>query len=586
MNPGEMAEPLANSSPRLWPDWTAALFLFSATAAVVVWQNSRLGVLWDLSYVLDSSYRISLGDLPYRDFPFPHAPLTFLIQAALIKLGGRVFWHTTAYCALMGGLATVMTWRILLNVLRETISHARLVALLLSLPLVVLGIYCIFPHPFYDPDCTFAVLLSVLLLQQLDRKPASSWRALLAGASSVIPLFVKQNTGLAFFVSAGLALAALMTIEIFRRRPVRRYVWSLAGAIAGLSLALLLIQQFAGLKNYWHWTIEFAAARRTPARGEMLAIYQGKILFLWLAIFAVGAILLWFRRRGQRVLALVSALLMSVPFAWPAIYLLRDQDASERADRLIGVWPMLLIVAFVIAVASIRRRTGIALVLPFILIAAVNGNFMSQQLWGSTYAVWPLFMILFASTIAGLAWLLKSWSSTTTIPLVAIVAASLLISGAFYVRAHERLDYANLSEGEPARSTLPQLKGLSVRGDWIPNFEELVRYSEKNIPRDDGLVLIPGEDLFYYTTGRRPRFPVLLFDHTTNPYSPEEIAKLCRDKNIRWVIVKQDLQLEEDPVENRDHLIELLEQDFEQVESLNNYDIYRRNDPKKDEDDP
>ena len=610
-----MADPLANSSRRLWPDWTAALFLFSATAAVVVWQNSRLGVLWDLSYVLDSSYRISLGDLPYRDFPFPHAPLTFLVQAAIIKLAGRVFWHTTVYCALMGGLATVMTWRILLNVLRDTLAHARLIAFLLSLPLVVLGIYCIFPHPFYDPDCTLAILLSVLLLQQLDRRPAASWRALLAGAALVIPLFVKQNTGLAFFVSAGLALAALLTIEIFSKRPVRRYICALGGAIAGLSLAFLLIHFSAGLKNYWHWTIEFAAARRTPARGEMLAIYQGKILLLWLALFAAGAILLWFRRPGQRVLALVSALLMSVPFAWPAIYLLRDQDASERADRLIGIWPVLLIAAFVVAVVSIivsiRRRTGIALVLPFILIAAVNGNFMSQQLWGSTYAVWPLFMILFASTIAGLASIRslasvrldaglvpqlpgrtsppsKPWidqQSWTTMPLAAIVVASLLISGACYVRSHERLDYANLTDGEMNRSTLPQLKGLSVRGQWLPDFEELVRYSETNIPRDDGLVLIPGEDLFYYTTGRRPRFPVLLFDHTTNPYSPEEIAKLCRDKNIRWVIVKQDLQLEEDPIENRDHLIELLEKDFEQVESLNNYDIYRRSDPERDQDD-
>jgi len=615
MNPGEMANPPATSGQRLWPDWLAALVLFSATAAVVVWQNSRLGVLWDLSYVLDSSSRISLGDLPYRDFPFPHAPLTFLIQAALIKLGGRVFWHTTVYCGLMGGLATVLTWRIVLNVLRDRLTHARLVAFLLSLPLVVLGIYCIFPHPFYDPDCTLAILLSVLLLQQLDRRPNASWRALLAGATLVIPLFVKQNTGLAFFASAGLALAALMTIEIFRRRPVHRYVCALAGAIAGLSLALLLMHFTAGLKNYWHWTIEFAAARRTPARGEMLAIYRGKILLLWLAIFAAGAILLWFSRRGQRVPALVSALLMSLPFVWPAIYLLRDQEASERADRLIGVWPVLLIAAFIVAVVSIivsiRRRADIALALPFILIAAVNGNFMSQQLWGSTYAVWPLFMILFASTIAGLASVSslasiglgagrvpqlagqtsqstkrrKDPQSWSTIPLAAIVAASLVISGACYVRAHERLDYANLSDGELTRSTMAQLKGLSVRGEWIPNFEELVRYSEANIPREDGLLLIPGEDPFYYTTGRRPQFPVLLFDHTTNPYSPEEIAKLCRDKNIRWVIVKQDLQLEEDPVENRDHLIELLEKDFEQVESLNNYDIYRRSDPEKDQDD-
>src|SRR5260370_23112668 len=154
----------------------------------------------------------------------------------------------------MGGLGTVMTWRILLNVVRDTVAYARLVAFLLSLPLGVLGIYCIFPHPFYDPDCTLAILLSVLLLQQIDHKPASSWRALLAGSSLVIPLFVKQNTVLAFFVSAGLALLALLTIEMFRRRPVRRYLCALACAIAGLSLALLLMHLFAGLKNYYLWT--------------------------------------------------------------------------------------------------------------------------------------------------------------------------------------------------------------------------------------------------------------------------------------------------------------------------------------------
>jgi hypothetical protein len=93
MNPGETSDSVVAPPPRWWLEWIAALFLFLATALVVVWQNSRLAVLWDLSYVLENPYRISLGDVPYRDFPFAHAPLTFLIQAALIKLTspGRIF---------------------------------------------------------------------------------------------------------------------------------------------------------------------------------------------------------------------------------------------------------------------------------------------------------------------------------------------------------------------------------------------------------------------------------------------------------------------------------------------------------------
>src|SRR5689334_5016796 len=133
-------------------DWAAAAFLFAATVGIVLWQNSRLVVLWDLSYVLDSATRMASGQMPYRDFPFAHAPLTFLIQAGIIDLAGRVYWAHVAYCALVGGLSTVAAWRIVLNLLRHGIPHARLLAFLLCLPLPVLGLYSIFPQPFYDPD--------------------------------------------------------------------------------------------------------------------------------------------------------------------------------------------------------------------------------------------------------------------------------------------------------------------------------------------------------------------------------------------------------------------------------------------------
>ncbi len=585
MKPGETSDSVVAPTPCSWAEWIAALFLFLATALVVVWQNSRLAVLWDLSYVLENSYRISLGDVPFRDFPFAHAPLTFLIQAALIKLTGRVFWHHAAYCAVFGGLSTVVTWRILRNVLRDVVSHARLLAFLLSLPLIPLGIYCVLPHPFYDPDCTFAILIAVLLLQQLDLKPASSMLPLLSGVALVVPLFAKQNTGLAFLSCAGVLLVAALVIDRLRHRSVRRYVLALGGAIVALAVALLLIQCTAGLKNYWRWTIEFAAAQRTPARAEMLGVYADKTIVLWLALIAAGVAVWWFNRKGTRAMAVVSAFLIATPFIWPTIYLLGEPDSSERADRLLAVWPVLLIVSFVTAIVTIKRSRGISLILPFLIIGAIHGAFMAQQLWGSTYAIWPLFMILLAASITELARLSKP-ESWLTIPLTAVIVASLLIAGGFYVWSHERLDYANLDEGEVKRSTLPQLKGLSVRGEWIPNFEELVRYTEREIPRDEGILILPGEDPFYYTTGRRPRFPVLLFDHTVNPYSPEEILAMCRERNIRWLIVKQDLQNEEEQVEKeRDRLTEVLEQDFEQVESLNNYDIYRRKDPSQSDDD-
>ena len=107
------------------------------------------------------------------------------------------------------------------------------------------------------------------------------------------------------------------------------------------------------------------------------------------------------------------------------------------------------------------------------------------------------------------------------------MVASLIIAGSFYIYSNERLDYVDFEDGEMAHSTLPQLQGLSMRGDWIPDFEELVAYTDREIPRDAGILYLPGEDLFYYTTGRRPHFPVLLFDVTNNPYMLLRYATRC-----------------------------------------------------------
>lgn len=576
LHPAQTLDAPASADRWLPSDWLSAALLFLATAAVAVWQNSRLGVLWDLSYILENSYRISLGDIPYRDFPFPYAPLTFLTQAALIKLTGRVYFHHVLYCAATGGLATVISWRILLNILCGRLTSARLVALLLSAPLTVLGIYCIYPHPFYDPDCTLAILLCILALQRLERKGFPPRLAFLTGALLVVPLFVKQNTGLAFLGSAGLALAILMALAAWNRRPVLGYAWTIGGIVAGLLVAFVVIQETAGLANYVHWTVSFAASRRLPPLADMLSVYRSLALPGWIAAFIAGALLLRFNRKSNLLLSLLSVSLMSAPFFWTIIYLCLEDDPSERAERLLGLWPFLLIVSLVFALWNLRRSSGIAMVLPFILIGTVQGAFLSQQLWGSTYALWPLLMLLLAITLSALVAQTTKRSAWEIVPFVFVVAVSMLISGAFYVGSHERLDYANLSDGNLARSSLPALRGLSIRGPWLPDFDELVGFANREIPQNEGLLMIPGEDLFYYATGRRPRFPVLMFDHTVNPYSPEEILQLSRNLDIRWLVAKRTLQLQGEPVEEKDRLLALLRQDFMQVQRLANYDVYRK----------
>jgi hypothetical protein len=569
------------------------LGLFAATACVVLWQNAHIAVLWDTSYVLDSAARIATGQMPYRDFPFVHPPLTFLVQAAIIRFTGRVFFHHVIYAAVVGGLGTVLTWRIALASLRGR-DVAWTLALLVVAPLIFLGIYSIIPIPEYDGECAFWILIALWLLQWAERKRTVA-SGFATGAGICVPLFFKQNMGLPFLLAAiGAVLLVLAFTSVGRGRvkveaPEK---WTLlailAGACAALLWAALALYWTVGIGNYLHWTIEIAGERRLPGLGNMLAIFRDPSLLWTLPCVVVGLALLRFATEKFRWARTVAFLLMAAPFIYTLASLLIYDDSDERGDSLLALWPLLILLAAALAIANLfhlRRQPSLRAFFPLIILAAICGTFMSQQLWGSTYAIWPLLALLIAELLASLDRFAAHDAARDTalrsakwfVPaLAALVSVTLLVCGRFYMASEERLSYVNFPDGPVEHSAFPQLAGMATPGSYLSQFDELLRYTQENIPEDDGLILIPGEDPFYFATGRVPRFPVLLFDPTTDPYSPAETAALARTQNIRWLIVKRDLQMKVDPTPDRAEMMTLLMKEFTLAAQLRGYDVYRR----------
>jgi len=582
----------------LWQlrDTLAALVLFVATAAVVLWQNAHVAVLWDMSYVLDTAMRFVQGQMPYRDFPLVHPPLTFLIQAALIRLTGRVYFYHALYCAIAGGLGSLVAWRMVLRALRGRVARAWPLALGLAAPLTVLGLYCVFPFPSYDCDTLLTVLFALWLLQRLS--PASGTvAAALTGAAQVLPLLAKQNVGLPLLVMvfAGgiLLLAAARWLPGRVDLQPRQLLALLGGAAAALALAALAIALTAGLGNYVHWTVVFAGQRRLPGLDVMAGIYTCPFLYWALPCSLAGLLLLrgpmarrsWTQNVWTRLAALA---LLAAPWIVTLASLFLYDDADERGDALLALWPLVLALAVLLAGSRIvaalrgRRPAGIRLLTLLAALAAIHGTLMSQQIWGSTYALWPLFVYLAAELLGALAPdpARDSASAAPALPrwfapaLAGIAVTVLGVCGGFYTASEERLSYADLDGGAPTTSSQTALSGVATPGEYLANFDELVAFTNAAIPANDAVLLLPGEDPFYFATGRRVPFPVLLFDLSTDPLTPEQTLDEVHRNHVHWLVVKRKLQIKADPTPNREALLRLLQREFFPVAQLHGYDVY------------
>jgi hypothetical protein len=268
----------------------------------------------------------------------------------------------------------------------------------------------------------------------------------------------------------------------------------------------------------------------------------------------------------------IAFILLAAPFFYTIAALALATDSDDRAAQLLSLWPHILILSAALAVWSLRPRKLAAdptlqPFIPAILLVAIHGAFLSQQLWGSTYALWPLLTLLLAALLAQV--------PTIARPMAVVIAATFLLCGGLYATSHERLSYIYL-DGPRVHATLPELRGLTTPGPWIPGFEELVRVTNAEIPANDGILLLPGEDPFYFATGRVPQFPILLFDPATDPYTPGQTRDLARARNIRWLIVTRNLQLTGPPHPDLPEITRVLEQDFLPCRTLTNYTIYRR----------
>jgi hypothetical protein len=538
------------------------LLLFAASATFTLWRNTQVGVLVDISYVLNTATKIAAGDVPYAQFPLVLAPFEFLAQGLLIKALGPHFVVQIAYATILGGLGTALAYRIVRRLLDTAVARPAPLAAILTLPLVPLGIYAIYPQPFYDPDTCLAILATLAAILAARERPTPA-RGLLSGALLSVPVFIKQTIGGTFLV---LMVAALAVDALARPSARPSFRWVMAGLAACLGLEVAALQLFVGVGNYLSWTWSFALAGRGLAFERISEFVDPRVI--WPGALILGLALLArslaARARGPIFLAGLCFPLFASAFV-PALL-----------PTVPAMFPPVLIAASVLAFTQIARGgIGFEALAPLVLAGTAAGAIMSQGLYGSTYGIFPLLVLALATLVRDLGRFVER--PTQLAPIAgAVLALFLAVSGMGYTITNARLLFADVNAPGPVvRSEFPSLAGLSARGPYVSDLDAILFWVRDNVPADDPFVFLPGEDPAFFALGRRPRLPSVYFFDVANPYSPAEIARFADEVGLRWVFVKDRLQLVEEPPLQQS-LVSALTQNATLVARVGPYRVFRR----------
>ncbi len=314
--------------------------------------------------IFDGGWRLSQGQVPYRDVIFPFGPMAFVVQALFFKVFGVNFSATVLSAAVLNSIAGLLVVRIVSRLL----PHARLIALLAGVVTV-----CWFQAPFgtlwFEQTAFFFGLAALVAALEgaLAFGARRDWLHVLAGLFAAVSVLSKQNAGILFYpVVAGVPLIANIRAP---RTALTKLALQLCGLAAGLGCFVAWVFLFSDPRQFFHYSIEITrslAAERAPRNpiqlvAGLLTLSTYPLSIRWCALIAalagfgalLAALLPWSQNRNQTVR---FALIGWVIIACLGFQQLFIQDTMNEADNGLPWLGLVTGLAFGFAAEVLRSK--------------------------------------------------------------------------------------------------------------------------------------------------------------------------------------------------------------------------------------
>ena len=230
------------------------------SSLIVVYFASKSIQLYDLSHFLNTGLKISKGDVPYRDFHLIHNPLSFYLQALLIKLGANNYLLNLLWMFLVNFYSGYFVF----SILKEIINDYK-TRYILAILTTCLGPFSMYSELYYDADSIFIALLSLWLYIKF-KSTTKDFYIFFSGFTTFLVFLIKQNTGSAFL----LTMILFVTFDLIKdKKKLKNYYF---GLVVSIFLFIIYLVSYDIVTNWIHQAIQFAADERLKRKVPNLAL--------------------------------------------------------------------------------------------------------------------------------------------------------------------------------------------------------------------------------------------------------------------------------------------------------------------------